>query len=71
MLEFLRALRHGGDWAVRLPGLALAFLVAEVFYKFDSFALEGVAFLATWLVLDVVADRLASLLRTRSTPDRR
>ncbi|MSO67724.1 MAG: hypothetical protein EXR03_05430 [Pseudolabrys sp.] len=36
----------------QLPPLAVAFLVAEFFYKFHSFTLECVAFLATWFVLD-------------------
>ena len=63
MLEFLRVLRRNGDFAVRLPGLLLAFLVAELFYKFHSFALECGAFLVTWLVIDVVIDALARRLR--------
>jgi hypothetical protein len=33
--------------------LGAAFLIAEFFYKFGSFALECVAFLATWYVLSV------------------
>ena len=32
------------------PGVA-SFLIAEFFYKFHSFALECLAFLATWVVL--------------------
>ena len=36
-----------------MPFLA-AFLVAEFFYKFHSFTLECVAFLATWYVLSLV-----------------
>ncbi|CAN5277846.1 hypothetical protein BH11PSE10_BH11PSE10_17820 [soil metagenome] len=63
MLEFLRVLRHHGDLPVRLPGLMLAFLVAELFYKFHSFALECGAFLVTWLVIDLVVDALARRLR--------
>jgi len=30
----------------------VAFLIAELFYKFHSFTLECAAFLATWFVLD-------------------
>lgn len=63
MLELLRALRAHREAAIRLPGLVLAFLVAEVFYKFHSFALECGAFLLTWLVIDLVVERLAALLR--------
>lgn len=39
--------------------LATAFIVAELFYKFGSFALECVAFLATWYVLSIVFDYLS------------
>lgn len=63
MLEFLRALRQHGDLGVRLPGLLLAFLIAEVFYKLHSFALECGAFLLTWLVIDLIVERLARLMR--------
>jgi len=37
-----------------LPVLAAAFLVAELFYKFGSFLLECLAFLATWFVFDLI-----------------
>ncbi len=36
---------------VTLISLAIAFGVAESFYKFHSFTLEAGAFLATWWVL--------------------
>lgn len=70
MLEFVRALRLQRGLALQLPGLVLAFLIAEVFYKFHSFALECGAFLLTWLAIDVLTDRLAALLRARSQPGR-
>jgi len=37
-------------------GVAFGFslLIAELFYKFHSFTLECLAFLATWYVLDFV-----------------
>lgn len=63
MLEFLRVLRSQGDLLVRLPGLPLAFLIAEMFYKFRSFTLECLAFLVTWLVIDVLIAALARWLR--------
>jgi hypothetical protein len=43
--------------------LATAFIVAELFYKFGSFALECVAFLATWYVFSFAFDLLTR--RTR------
>jgi hypothetical protein len=33
------------------PAFVMSFLVAEVFYKFHSFTLECLAFLATWYSL--------------------
>jgi len=38
----------------QLPALAIAWLIAELFYKFHSFSLECAAFLVTWFVLDVL-----------------
>ena len=38
----------------QIPVLATSFVIAELFYKFGSFALECAAFLATWLVLDAL-----------------
>jgi hypothetical protein len=35
-----------------------ALVVAEFFYKFHSFTLECLAFLATWTALDFARDRL-------------
>jgi len=67
MLDFIRALRSRSGLALRLPGLLLAFLIAELFYKFHSFVLECAAFLLTWLVLDWVAERIGALLRWRVT----
>lgn len=38
----------------QLPVLVVSLLFAELFYKFHSFTLECVCFLATWYVLDGV-----------------
>jgi hypothetical protein len=50
----------------QLPALAAAFLIAEVFYKFRSFALECLAFLATWFVIDVIVQQVARRLASAS-----
>jgi hypothetical protein len=34
------------------PTLAVTIVIAELFYKFHSFTLECLAFLATWYLLD-------------------
>ncbi len=41
------------------PLLAAAFAIAEVFYKFGSFAIECLAFLVTWYALSFLASRIA------------
>jgi hypothetical protein len=38
----------------QVPVFLVAFLIAEFFYKFHSFALECIAFLVTWYVLDAI-----------------
>lgn len=45
----------------QLPCSALAFVVASLFYRFGSFALECLGFLATWFLLDMVYEGLARL----------
>ena len=49
----------------QLPSLVAALAIAELFYKFHSFALECLAFLATWFVLDALAHLLGRLIGTR------
>jgi hypothetical protein len=46
-----------------LVPLATAFVVAELFYKFGSFALECVAFLVTWYVFSLAFDFLTRRAR--------
>ncbi|MBL8696929.1 MAG: hypothetical protein JNK67_01065 [Alphaproteobacteria bacterium] len=58
MLDFVRGLMADRGFVTRLPSLIAAFLVAELFYKFHSFMLETGAFLVTWLILDLVIERV-------------
>ena len=51
------------------PALLLSFLIAEHFYKFKSFTLECVAFLATWFAIDACLTWLAGRLRPRDSSD--
>ncbi|MCA9837776.1 MAG: hypothetical protein KC422_12735 [Trueperaceae bacterium] len=44
----------------QLPALVISIVIAETFYKFHSFTLECLAFLATWFVIDLA---LGSLLK--------
>ncbi len=47
------------------PVLIGSLAIAELFYKFGSFLLEALAFLATWFVLDA----LVSLIQGAFRPD--
>lgn len=63
------------DLAVRqLPAFAASFLIASLFYHFGSFALECVAFLATWYVIDagiqVVIARLIPRMAVQTSGSR-
>jgi hypothetical protein len=46
-----------------LPPLALAFILAELFYKWHSFTLECAGFLATWFVIDFAWTKALRRLR--------
>jgi hypothetical protein len=50
------------------PSLGLALILAELFYKFHSFTLECIAFLATWFVLDAVVHWTISRFATPLFP---
>jgi hypothetical protein len=41
------------------PALGVSFAIAETFYKFHSFTVECLAFLATWYVADAMIQPLA------------
>jgi hypothetical protein len=50
-LEKILATPLNATAAVTFATLAIAFVIAEQFYKFHSFTLETIAFLATWWAL--------------------
>ena len=51
----IRAMVMSDLTVINVTTLAIAFVVAEMFYKFHSFTLEAAAFLATWYVLRTIA----------------
>lgn len=51
------------------PALTVSLVIAELFYKFHSFTLECLAFLATWFVVDFVAAFVAKLVVPAETLD--
>ena len=59
--------RHfGSSWATlrETSALVLLLAVAELCYKFHSFSLECLAFLATWMVLSGLIEVGARLVRS-------
>lgn len=52
------------DLAVQqAPTIGASLVIAELFYKFHSFTLEALGFLATWFVLDAAASVLRGAIR--------
>ena len=54
MFELLRAISGQELLKHQIPALGGSWVIAESFYKFGSFSLECLAFLATWFVLDAL-----------------
>lgn len=50
----IRNVRSRDSLAAEVPGFLGAILIAEAFFKFHSFTLECIAFLATWLAISAV-----------------
>lgn len=59
MYTLLRSLSSRELLFQQLPALSGSLIIAEVFYKFGSFGLEVLAFLATWLILDAIIQVVA------------
>jgi hypothetical protein len=54
--------------ATQAPSLLLAFLIAEFYYKWHSFTLECLGFLATWFVIDAAISLARSAWLARRGP---
>jgi hypothetical protein len=68
MYTLLRLLPLRRVFREQLPVLLVAWVIAELFYKFHSFSLECAAFLATWFVLDAALQGLRHLVGARAGP---
>ena len=62
MFEFIRSTPLRQLLARQAPALAGSLVIAELFYKFGSFTLECLGFLATWFVLDAIFAAIARVL---------
>ena len=59
------------DLVIRqLPAASASFVIASLFYRFGSFALECLAFLATWFVIDAVI-QLGAAITSSGAAERR
>jgi hypothetical protein len=65
MYTLLRSLTDRRIFVEQLVVFVVALIIAELFYKFHSFTLECIAFLATWYVLDLVMSWARTLLSSR------
>ena len=68
MYTLVRSTPWGRLLLEQVPALAVSFVVAELFYKFHSFTLETLAFLATWGVIDAVIQVGRYLVSGKTTP---
>jgi hypothetical protein len=50
----------------QFPAFVISLFVAELFYKFHSFTLECLAFLATWYLIDFAIGQALSTLKRRN-----
>ena len=58
MYQLLKSISNRELFQRQLPIFLASFVVAELFYKFHSFTLETLAFLATWFALDWVVGQV-------------
>ena len=67
MFELLRSSSLHQLLARQVPALVISLVIAELFYKFGSFTLECLGFLATWFVLDATFALVARALARPAT----
>jgi hypothetical protein len=63
MLSHLRASGWRAVMTRELPTMVFALVVAELWFKFGSFSLEALAFLAVWYAASAAVDGVVELAR--------
>ena len=63
MFTFVRAIPKRELLLEQMPIFVVSFLLANTYYKFGSFGLEVIAFLATWFVIDAMFQLWRTLLK--------
>lgn len=69
MYNLLKRGSHRELLLQQLPGLTGSLLVAEMFFKFGSFSLEALAFLAVWFVFDVIVQSVRNVFEQRQATE--
>jgi hypothetical protein len=54
MHKFIASMSSREIFLEQLPAFGVSLITAELFYKFHSFTLECLAFLATWYLVDLL-----------------
>ena len=62
MFELIRSVPLRRLLFRQAPALVASLVIAELFYKFGSFTLECLGFLATWFVIDAFLAGIARIL---------
>ena len=61
MYTLLRSITLPEALLKQAPAFLISFFIAEQFYKFHSFTLECLGFLATWFVVDYLINLFSTL----------
>ena len=64
MYTLIRSISFRSLFLEQILTFGLSLVIAESFYKFHSFTLECMAFLATWYVLDAAIQNVGNKTRT-------
>jgi hypothetical protein len=67
MYKFIKSMTTREILVEQVPPMTLSLLIAEMFYKFHSFTLECLAFLATWYLLDLLISLVFKLFSSNQT----
>lgn len=64
MFTMIQRLGLRQSLSAEAPYLLLSFFIAEWLYKFHSFTLECLAFLATWFILSAIGTKIGEKVRS-------
>lgn len=68
MYTLIRNASLGMLLSTQAPSFLISFVIAELFFKWKSFALECLGFLALWFVLDAVFSTVRAVWLKRKSP---